>query len=246
MKKLLILILIALILALSIFIVMNGLTIGKINILGINGIRDKNAQLDKQVEQASRLAEQDYKQAVNEVESNVQELQNKKQEYQDMTAVSTEGDIQAANQIQRYTIDTLRVKLGNYATQEGTTLRMDVLKGTNTTEETYNLRLTVNGSYVGITDFVSDIENDSILGFKIENFKMQPGSNTSDLQATFMCNDIAITGVSGTSPQTTQNTNTNNTNTNNTNTNNTNTNSTTNNTNTANNTNNTNTTNTAN
>lgn len=241
MKKLLILILIALILALSIFIVMNGLTIGKINILGINGIRDKNAQLDKQVEQASRLAEQDYKQAVNEVESNVQELQKEKQEYQDMTAISAEGDIQAANQIQRYTIDTLRVKLGNYATQEGTTLRMDVLKGTNTTEETYNLRLTVNGSYVGITDFVSDIENDSILGFKIENFKMQPGSNTSDLQATFMCNDIAITGVSGTSPQTTQNTNTNNTNTNNTNTN-----STTNNTNTANNTNNTNTTNTAN
>ena len=239
MKKLLILILIALILALSIFIVMNGLTIGKINILGINGIRDKNAQLDKQVEQASRLAEQDYKQAVNEVESNVQELQKEKQEYQDMTAISAEGDIQAANQIQRYTIDTLRVKLGNYATQEGTTLRMDVLKGTNTTEETYNLRLTVNGSYVGITDFVSDIENDSILGFKIENFKMQPGSNTSDLQATFMCNDIAITGVSGTSPQTTQNTNTNNTN-------NTNTNSTTNNTNTANNTNNTNTTNTAN
>ena len=158
-----------------------------------------------------------------------------------MTAISAEGDIQAANQKQRYTIDTLRVKLGNYATQEGTTLRMDVLKGTNTTEETYNLRLTVNGSYVGITDFVSDIENDSILGFKIENFKMQPGSNTSDLQATFMCNDIAITGVSGTSPQTTQNTNTNNTNTNNTNTN-----STTNNTNTANNTNNTNTTNTAN
>ena len=236
MKKLLILILIALILALSIFIVMNGLTIGKINILGINGIRDKNAQLDKQVEQASRLAEQDYKQAVNEVESNVQELQKEKQEYQDMTAVSSEGDIQAANQLQRYTIDTLRVKLGNYATQEGTTLRMDVLKGTNTTEDTYNLRLTVNGSYVGITDFVSDIENDSILGFKIENFKMQPGSNTSDLQATFMCNDIAITGVSGTSPQTTQNTNTNNTNTN----------STTNNTNTANNTNNTNTTNTAN
>ena len=240
MKKLLILILIALILALSIFIVMNGLTIGKVNILGINGIRDKNAQLDQKVEQASRLAEQDYKQAENEVESNVQELQKEKQEYQDMTAVSTEGDIQAANQIQRYTIDTLRVKLGNYATQEGTTLRMDVLKGTNTTEETYNLRLTVNGSYVGITDFVSDIENDSILGFKIENFKMQPGSNTSDLQATFMCNDIAITGVSGTTPQTTQNSN--NTNTNNTNTN---SNSTTNNTNTANNTNNTNTSNTA-
>lgn len=226
MKKILILILIALILALSIYIVMNGLTIGKIEILGINGIRDKNAELDQQVEQASRLAEQDFKQTVNTVESNVQELQKEKQEYQDMTAVSSEGDIQAANQLQRYTIDTLRVKLGNYATQEGTTLRMDVLKGTNTTEDTYNLRLTVNGSYVGITDFISDIENDSILGFKIESFKMQPGSSTSDLQATFMCNDIAITGVSGTTPQTTTtntNTNSTNTNTNSTNTNSTNT-----------------------
>ena len=209
MKKLLILILIALLVALSIFIVMNGLTLGKIEILGINGIRQKNAELDQQEEQASRLAEQDYKQAVSQVESSAKELQTKKQEYEDMTAVSSEGDIQAANQLQRYTIDTLRVKLGNYATQEGTTLKMDVLKGTNTTQDTYNLRITVNGSYVGITDFISDIENDSILGFKIESFSMKPGSDTSDLQATFMCNDIAITGVSGTTQETTDTTNTN-------------------------------------
>ena len=148
MKKLLILILIALLVALSIFIVMNGLTLGKIEILGINGIRQKNAELDQQVEQASRLAEQDYKQAVSQVESSAKELQTKKQEYEDMTAVSSEGDIQAANQLQRYTIDTLRVKLGNYATQEGTTLKMDVLKGTNTTQDTYNLRITVNGKQI--------------------------------------------------------------------------------------------------
>ena len=80
MKKLLILILIALLVALSIFIVMNGLTLGKIEILGINGIRQKNAELDQQVEQASRLAEQDYKQAVSQVESSAKELQTKKQE----------------------------------------------------------------------------------------------------------------------------------------------------------------------
>ena len=244
MKKLLILILIALILALSIFIVMNGLTIGKINILGINGIRDKNAQLDKQVEQASRLAEQDYKQAVNEVETNVEELQNKIQEYEDVMITTEGNETQASAVLQVYTIDKLRVELGNYATQEGITLKMDLYEGTQIEGEDYtyyNIKFTANGTYVGITDFISDIENDSILGFKIENFKMQPGSNTSDLQATFMCNDIAITGVSGTTPQTTQNSN--NTNTNNTNTN---SNSTTNNTNTANNTNNTNTSNTAN
>ena len=36
----------------------------------------------------------------------------------------------------------------------------------------YDLSFTVYGEYISILDFVSDIENDSELGFKIENFKM--------------------------------------------------------------------------
>ena len=45
MKKLLILILIALLLALSIFIVVQGVSIGSVDILGIKAIQDKSLAL---------------------------------------------------------------------------------------------------------------------------------------------------------------------------------------------------------
>ncbi len=51
-------------------------------------------------------------------------------------------------------------------------------------------------------DFISDIENDSTLGFKIEQFKMLPDGN--ELQATFTCREIAIKEVSQTSKVETQ------------------------------------------
>ena len=116
-----------------------------------------------------------------------------------MTLVSTEGDVQAANQIERYEVETLWVKLGNYATSEGAIMRMDIVKGSENAEDTYNLKFTVNGSYISITDFISDIENDTTLGFKIEEFKMAPSTSGQDLQATFVCKNIAIKDVSQTS-----------------------------------------------
>ena len=92
---------------------------------------------------------------------------------------------------------------------------MDVLPSTSEAANTYNLRFTATGSYISITDFISAIENDSTLGFKIEEFRMVPSG--SDLQATFVCKDIAIAEVSTTTTTTTTN-NTNGTNsTNNTN-----------------------------
>lgn len=198
MKKLLMLILIGLLLVLSIFIVINGFQIGNVQVLSYMGIQKKDKELDEKIQQSSKLAEKDYKQAVSNVEESSKKLEQEKQKYEDMTAISSEGDVQTANQIEKYEVETLWVKLGNYATSEGAVIRMDIVKGTDTTSDTYNLKFTVNGSYISITDFISDIENDSTLGFKIEEFKMLPGSD-SDLQATFVCKDIAIKDVTETS-----------------------------------------------
>ena len=249
MKKLLILILIALLLALAGIVAIRGVEIGSLEILGINGIQNRSAQLDEKIQEAGKLAQKDYQQAVKDVQDNAKKLEQTKKEYEDMTAISSESDVQSAAQLEKYEIETLWVKLGNHATAEGATMRMDVLKGDNTTQDTYNLKFTVNGSYIAITDFISDIENDETLGFKIEEFRLAPsGSSTSDLQATFVCKDIAIKDVSQLSTEATTDTtnnNTNSTNTTNTTNNTTNSTNTTNTTNTANTTNTTNTTNTA-
>ena len=215
MKKLLLLILIALLLALSIFIVIQGVGVGNLQVLGIKGIQQKNSELDSKIQQAGKLAEKDYQQAVSEVEESTKKLKEEKKNYEDMTAISEEGDVQSANQIEKYEIETLWVRLGNHATSEGVVMQMDVLKGTNSVQDVYNLKFTATGGYIQITDFISAIENDSTLGFKIEEFKMLPASNNSDLQATFVCKDIYIKDVSATTSTntgTTDGTNTNSTN----------------------------------
>lgn len=199
MKKVLMVVLIGLLIALGIYIALNGFQIGNVEVLSYQGIVERNKKLDEKIQESSKLAEKDFKQIVNEVKENSKKLEQQKKEYEDMTLVSTEGGVQAANQIERYEVETLWVKLGNYATSEGAIMRMDIVKGSENAEDTYNLKFTVNGSYISITDFISDIENDTTLGFKIEEFKMAPSTSGQDLQATFVCKNIAIKDVSQTS-----------------------------------------------
>lgn len=205
MKKLLILVLIALLLTLSIFIVIQGVHIGSLEILGVKGIQEKSSQLDEKIQQAGKLAEKDYQQALNDVKTNTKKLQEEKKNYEDMTQISEDGDVQAANQIEKYEIETLWVKLGNHATTQGVVIKMDVKKGN--AQDVYDLQFTATGSYISITDFISAIENDSSLGFKIEEFKLVPSSSGSDLQATFVCKDITIKDVSQSAVTTTTDSN---------------------------------------
>ncbi len=196
MKKLLILILIALLVALSIFIFLKGVTIGSVEVLGIKGIQTKSEALTEKIQEATVLAEKTYTEAVKDVDTNAKKLEEEKKNYQDMTTISSESDVQAANQLERYEIETLWVRLGNHATKQGVTMQMDVLPSSSEAKDTYNLKFTATGSYISITDFISAIENDSTLGFKIEEFKMVPSG--SNLQGTFVCKNIAIKEIAKT------------------------------------------------
>ena len=195
MKKLLILILIALVLTLTIFTVIKGLHIGSLEILGIKGIQEKNAELDKTVTEATKLANSDFPSKVRELNTSMKELNEQKTTYQDMVAVSSSEDVQNASQLAKYKIDYLWAQIGTHATSEGVIIKIDVTNGSGG-ENTYNLNFTANGTYINISEFIRDIEDDSTLGFKIEQFSMKAGTSTSDLQATFVCKNIPIEGIS--------------------------------------------------
>lgn len=191
------LILIGLLLALAIYIGLNGFEVGGIEVLSYHGMQTKNNQLDTKIQEASKLAEKDYRQALVTVQESSKRLKEAKEDYEEMTTISSEEDIQVAGQIERYEIEALWVKLGNYATSEGAVIKMDIVQGN--TADSYDLKFTVNGSYISITDFISDIENDSTLGFRIEEFKLIPTNAGDSLQATFVCRGIAIKEISETS-----------------------------------------------
>ena len=224
MRKILIALIMVVILVFTGVTVVNGIQIGNFEILGISKVKQKNNDLDTTVKKAPKLASTDYPKALSNIETDTKKLQTEKKNYEDMVTISSSDDVATAKQLTNYNIEFLWTKLGNHSTSEGVTIKIDVTKGTNTTQETYNLNFTANGSYIGISDFISSVENDSQLGFKIEDFKMVPNTDTTDLQATFVCKDIAIIDISNTQVNTTVTNNTNTTNTN-TNTNTANTNS---------------------
>lgn len=199
MKKVLIITVIALLLMLTGFAMISGLKIGGLSILGIKELNEKNSDLDFTLQDATKLASTDYQKKINELNEKIKELDSKKQEYQDKINVSTENQLSGLSlATQPYKIEYLWVIIGNHAKTEGVEIKMDVDRSSSGSVNYYNLKFTVTGLYVAISEFITDIEDDSSLGFKIEEFKMNSSSaeNSNTLQATFVCKDIKIEGIS--------------------------------------------------
>lgn len=195
MKKLLILVLMILVLALTIFTMINGIQIGNFNIWGIQKIQEENQALDETLNEATKLARSTFPAKVGEVNSSMKNLQEQKNTYEDMVAVSNTDDVQTASQLSNYTLDFLWTKIGTHATSEGVSINISLTLGIGG-ENVYDLNFTAVGSYIGICEFIRDIEDDSDLAFKIESFSMTEGESTSLLRATFVCKNIPIKGIS--------------------------------------------------
>ena len=205
MKKLLISLVIVLVLALTVVTVVKGINIGNFIILGINGIKEENTNLETKIGEATKLASTTYTQELATLNSNLKDMKTQKQKYEDMISTTTQSEMQTAIQEQVYTIDKIWSKIGTYATDEGLAAVFELTSGTripakrNNQEadyQYYNINFTVQGGYINIALYMSDIENDSELGFRFENFKMEPTGDGGTVKATFVCKDIAIKGIS--------------------------------------------------
>ena len=192
MRKILIALIMVVILVFTGVTVVNGIQIGNFEILGISKVKQKNDDLDTTVKKATKLASTDYQQKVDELNSALKKLEVEKSNYEDLANVSTESEIQAANKTYN-TIDFLFVRIENHAKSEGVTIEMKVTRSASGESDT--------GTSTGIEEFITDLEDDSKLGFKIEDFSMTAtsGSNGEQVEATFVCKNIIIKGIENTS-----------------------------------------------
>ena len=122
MKKLLISTIIILILVLTGVTIINGLKIGNFKILGIKEIKNKNEELDETIRQATKLASTDYEKKLDDLDENVKQFEKTKTSYEEMVSISTDSEVQAANQYGVYEIGMLWINLGNHAKSEGVTM----------------------------------------------------------------------------------------------------------------------------
>lgn len=191
MRKILLGLVSIMLVALSVYTVIYGISIGNIQISGIPTIQEENEKLDKKIQAASSLRTKDYPQNVTLLESEYKKLMTEKESYEQLLELGVDENGQPINKIQEYEIEKIWVTMGIYAKKQGVDLKMDITSN-NSISKTYDLKFTVTGGYIQITDFLYDIERDSTLVFKIENFKMVPGESTENLSATFTCKDIKL------------------------------------------------------
>ncbi len=191
MRKILLSILLVLALVLMTLFMKNGLGIGQaFRIYGFQGISDKSQQLTQAISDANNQNDQ-YTNALENMQTDVEELMEAKKEYLDAVARSSESDIKNATQTKSYMIEYLWSRIGNLATSQGVKIKMEVVNSTLQDQEYRNLKFTVNGRYLAVTQFISSLENDSNLDFTIDDFHMSPGTGTI-IEATFVVKDVKI------------------------------------------------------
>ncbi len=188
MRKILISVLVVLMLILTASYMVNGMN--KISVRGVKGIDEKNSEIESKISELSNAITVTYQGAVSTLMQTVNTLIDNKTEYENQAALSNLNSSNYATGLEAYDIDYLWTKLGNYAKEENVIIKIDVTAG-GTSSNLYNLNFSVGGTYVGATDFIYDIENDSKLGFKIDDFKMTASSG-SEVIATFTCKDIPL------------------------------------------------------
>ena len=208
MRKLLLIVLIILLCVLGYFAIFNGISIGNFQVLSVSQIKDKNDKLDQEIAEIETERATTFPNKTSQLGSETDTMMEAKKTYLDLASVSTEGELKEANQEETYLIEFLWTRMGNHATQEGVKAKFEIVSGDTGESEVHNINFTITGHYIAIINFISAIENDSKLGFRIENFKMVPGGD--DLTATFTARNIRIkneqTTTSTTSTQTTNTT----------------------------------------
>lgn len=191
MRKILLIIMITLLSLVAIFTITDKLEVGNLKIEGISYLKDKKEDLNNTVNQASKLITVDYPGKLTLLNTAVSQLQKERDNYNELLLLNSANNDQNTNTAAPYELEYLWAQIGGHVKKEGVKIKFQ-LTSNMTVTGTYDIGFTVTGNYVGITDFIYDIENDSKLGFKIENFKLVPNSSENELVATFNCKEISI------------------------------------------------------
>lgn len=204
MKKILSLFIGLLLFVIVILSAIKGLYFGKFQILSINGLKAKSLELDKKIEEANSEIDQKYASSIQNLKTAEKRLEKAKQEYETKIETLNSDAELGITQIEKYKIEYLWGIIGNYAKKDN--LRVDLDIEETSIADTYKINFSLVGSYVGITNFLYNIENDDELNYKISNFKMNPTTSTSvsksgtetttvstdTLNATFTVDNIVI------------------------------------------------------
>lgn len=205
MKKILISIIIILLIGLGYTIGVKSLSIGQLKLESVGDIKNASANLDQKFNTSKEISAKTYPKSIEDLDKVVRDLKTAKQQYQAKTL--NNPDVQSnlgIIQVEKYNIEYLWTIIGNYATKNGVTLTLDI-KSTSA-QDVYNLNFSLEGKYIGITDFIYSLEDDSELKFEIKDFKMSSDKITTKNTATNVTDNEVASNENGENQESNNNT----------------------------------------
>ena len=191
MRKVLFAILAVLLLIVVGLVIYKGFSIGNFEVWGIKQIVAKDEELEDEKEELQELVDIQFPGAISKLNNSGELMEATKKEYEEQAVLVSNSKYYM--QTEKYKIDFLWTRIGNYAKDNKVTPKMEVANGT--TKGVYNLIITAVGKYPNVAEFIYAIENDSRLGFKIEDFSMTQYTseeNSNLVQGKFTCKEIRI------------------------------------------------------
>lgn len=196
MRKILFMLALIILLIFTGVVIYKGTNFGAFKVWGITQIIEKNDEIDAKNAQLSNLVSVTYPDTLSKLSNSSEALQQTKKQYEEQSLILS--DSKYYMQTEKYKLDFLWTRIGNHAKDNKVEIKIDVTNGS--ANGIYNLNFTVVGKYPNTTNFIYAIENDSRLGFKIENFSMkqstkETGTVTSEGQKTYSYNYVESTFV---------------------------------------------------
>lgn len=190
------LILILIVFAIACFCLMFfGFKIGFLKVNNYNSVVAISSEKNEILSQLTYKNTTEFEEKKHELSNAIEEYKVKKSQYDDLVAKGQITDSNIYNSLDLYDVDFLWATIGNYATEKGVTLQLDVSKSATATAISSDyimcdLNFTITGEYINITDFIYSLEGDDKLNFEISKFLLEKGGE--NLQATFVVKEIPI------------------------------------------------------
>lgn len=179
MRKILIAIVVLLVLALTVYVIIEGF--GLINVNGYKEINKINGELDREIASINQIKEVEYVSKEKTLDTEIKALKETREDYlAKVEAARLKGAKGSKVQIEIYELDFIWARVGNYATDLDLEIKLDLFPGTE--EKTlndfklYNLKFSVLGAYTDMVRFIYKLEGDNQLSAQLSDFELKPAA----------------------------------------------------------------------
>ncbi|MBQ9279682.1 MAG: hypothetical protein IJ215_01355 [Clostridia bacterium] len=146
-------------------------------------IKKQKETLESDQAKLDMLNDSGIKNAVASVEDEIKNYEAKKQAYDMLALTASRADIAEANKEEKYLLDYLWIKVGNYAADNNVKFKM------TPNDEDSSLTFDITGSYISVINFIYDLQNDGELDFAIDGVVVQGGQT---VKANFRVENVDV------------------------------------------------------